>query len=208
MMQDEWLNLSEAAELLGIHPATLRVWADRGDLPVQRTPGGHRRFKTDDIVFRVAGRETGNQALIELLIQNMLGRARLQLVEGRLRGEHWYEQMDQQARVKLQEIGHRLLSLLQQYLLEPQAPDIMDDVHALGRAYFELGRDNGLSLEDTVRAYLLFREFLSSTVYSMSHAIGADQPAEWSRLRIQTIELTNEVLLSLVSAQDDDNVGN
>ena len=25
--EDEWLSLSEAAELLGMHPATVRLWA-------------------------------------------------------------------------------------------------------------------------------------------------------------------------------------
>ena len=39
-----WLTLSEAAEQLGVHPTTLRRWADNGDIPVSVTPGGHRRF--------------------------------------------------------------------------------------------------------------------------------------------------------------------
>src|SRR4051794_2998670 len=37
-----WVGLSEAAKILGAHPATVRSWADRGELPSQRTPGGHR----------------------------------------------------------------------------------------------------------------------------------------------------------------------
>ena len=43
------LRLSEAAALLGVHPDTLRRWADEGKVPVSRTPGGERRFIRADI---------------------------------------------------------------------------------------------------------------------------------------------------------------
>ena len=48
-VESDWLNLGEAAELLGVHPSTVRAWADRGEIPVQRTPGGHRRFRQADL---------------------------------------------------------------------------------------------------------------------------------------------------------------
>ena len=44
MTDFEWVSLRQAAELLGVHPATVRSWADKGELPSRRTPGGHRRF--------------------------------------------------------------------------------------------------------------------------------------------------------------------
>ena len=40
----QWLTLKEASEFLGVHFTTLRTWADRGELRVFRTPGGHRRY--------------------------------------------------------------------------------------------------------------------------------------------------------------------
>jgi excisionase family DNA binding protein len=40
----QWLSLNEAAQQLGVHPVTLRRWADDGEIPVMVTPGGHRRF--------------------------------------------------------------------------------------------------------------------------------------------------------------------
>ncbi len=43
------LRLSEAASLLGVHPDTLRRWADAGQVPCTRTPGGERRFLRTDI---------------------------------------------------------------------------------------------------------------------------------------------------------------
>ena len=46
---DEWLSLRRASALIGVHPATLRSWADQGRVASQRTAGGHRRFRRSDL---------------------------------------------------------------------------------------------------------------------------------------------------------------
>jgi excisionase family DNA binding protein len=43
------LNVGEAAAYLGVSAASLRKWSNRGLVPVYRTPGGQRRFSTDDL---------------------------------------------------------------------------------------------------------------------------------------------------------------
>lgn len=43
------LLLGPAAELVGVHPATLRRWADAGRVPVARTPTNQRRFRVGDL---------------------------------------------------------------------------------------------------------------------------------------------------------------
>jgi excisionase family DNA binding protein len=40
----ELLRVADAAAVLGVHPQTLRVWADDGKVASVRTPGGQRRF--------------------------------------------------------------------------------------------------------------------------------------------------------------------
>jgi len=42
---DEWLTISEAADLLGVSVASLRRWDESGQLPAGRTPGGQRRYR-------------------------------------------------------------------------------------------------------------------------------------------------------------------
>ena len=42
----EWVSLRRAADIPGVHPATVRNWADSGKLPFRRTAGKHRRFNT------------------------------------------------------------------------------------------------------------------------------------------------------------------
>jgi excisionase family DNA binding protein len=44
-----FLNVGQAAEYLGVSPASLRNWSDQGRLPVYRTPGGQRRYRLTDL---------------------------------------------------------------------------------------------------------------------------------------------------------------
>jgi excisionase family DNA binding protein len=44
-----FLNVSEAAEFLGVSAASLRKWSDQGIVPVYRTPGGQRRYAPNDL---------------------------------------------------------------------------------------------------------------------------------------------------------------
>jgi excisionase family DNA binding protein len=75
---DEWLSLREAAELLGMHPATVRLWADRNELPSRRTNGGHRRFRRSDIEAHLRhDAERKPSPAAQLLVQSVLGRVRI-----------------------------------------------------------------------------------------------------------------------------------
>ncbi len=44
-----YLNPAETARLLLVSPVTLRAWAQKGLLPSETTPGGHRRFLRRDV---------------------------------------------------------------------------------------------------------------------------------------------------------------
>lgn len=48
-VRTRYLTVSEAARRLGVHPKTIRTYADMGALPFMRLPGGHRRFRDEDI---------------------------------------------------------------------------------------------------------------------------------------------------------------
>ena len=38
------VGITEAARILGVHPNTLRKWADADSVPHRRLPSGYRRF--------------------------------------------------------------------------------------------------------------------------------------------------------------------
>ena len=47
------LTIGQAAAVLGISPSTLRVYADKGDVPSVRLPSKFRRFDPD-VIERIA----------------------------------------------------------------------------------------------------------------------------------------------------------
>lgn len=206
--ESEWLNLSEAAELLGVHPATVRAWSDRGELPTQRTPGGHRRFLRGDVAARAAAtsnlsQERRQTASAQLVVQTMMGRARFELTEGAFNDESWYQQLDDGAKGELREIGRRLLQVVVRYLTEAEEDEVvMQEARNIGGDYQTLGCQQGLTLVETTRAYLHFREFLSQTIYDMMAAAGTQGPTDWGNLRHRIILLTNEILLALINAYE------
>lgn len=44
-----YLSPSDVAEIMMVTPATVRLWASKGELNAVATPGGHRRFQLQDI---------------------------------------------------------------------------------------------------------------------------------------------------------------
>lgn len=43
------LTADQAAEIMGVHPATLKRWARAGKVPAAKTPGGIYRFRQSDL---------------------------------------------------------------------------------------------------------------------------------------------------------------
>ncbi|MCA9960866.1 MAG: helix-turn-helix domain-containing protein [Anaerolineales bacterium] len=202
-MDNDWLNLSEAAELLGVHPATVRAWSDRGELPMQRTPGGHRRFRRADVEARTAVPDRTQLTGANILIQNMLGKARLELVEGEADLQPWHQGLDEAVKKEHRDIGRRLLHLVIDYIAHARdEANIIAEAQRIGRDYAQIGRANGLSLTDNTRAYLFFREFLAQAIDDMIIASGGQGPTDWAQIRQQVTCLTNEVLLALIAAYE------
>src|SRR5829696_368011 len=58
------LTSKEAARVLGVSEASVKRWADSGLLPMEKTAGGHRRFRPEDVAaVRHAGPTAGEAPL-------------------------------------------------------------------------------------------------------------------------------------------------
>lgn len=56
------LTSSEAAELLGVHPSTVKRWCNDGELPSDKTEGGHRRIHVKEA--QALARDRGIQTVL------------------------------------------------------------------------------------------------------------------------------------------------
>lgn len=202
---DEWLSLHEAAELLGIHPATVRLWADRDELPSRRTSGGHRRFRRTDIEARV--QQTGNKPhpAAQLLVQSVLGRIRFAFTDGTLSALSWYRDFDEPARQAYGRLGRRVLELLLHVLNASEfSDDLRREARALGAEYGTITHDSRVSLADAVRAFLYFHNIVDDSVLQLAEVRGSPardhQDLPWAESLRQIQALTNEILPAMIEA--------
>ncbi len=198
---NEWVTLGEAAEILGVHPATVRSWADSGDLHSQRTPGGHRRFQRRDLLQWASSKDVSSTAPSEakLMLQSALGRARLEVGDGQLLEFGWYDQFNEETRKAHRLLGRRLLEALTTYISTPESHDqIREDVRAMGAEYARLSIEEGISLPDSVRAFLFFRDLLTESVIQMAELLSLRTPHDWSSRLREVNTITDELLLALI----------
>jgi excisionase family DNA binding protein len=159
----EWLSSTEASKLLGIHQTTLRRWADAGDIPCFRTPGGHRRFKAADLVAWMEGRQsTALTPQTEGLMHNVVGFTRHEMAEQHVSREAWYVAFNQESdRQHMRETGQRLLGLAIQYMARTSNHEpILQEGRRIGDYYGQQCAQHGVSLVDTMHGFFFFRESL------------------------------------------------
>lgn len=163
MEDKDWLSLAEASDLLGVHPTTLRRWADSGDVPCFRTPGGHRRFREADLVAWMKGAQTTILApQSESLVHRAVGFTRDEMAQQHVSSEPWYMAFEQEEeRRQMRDTGRRLLGLAIQYMSRrrDQEPVLLEG-RCIGEFYGQQCAQHGVSLVDTVRALFFFRESL------------------------------------------------
>lgn len=62
------LTITQAARILRVHPHTLRSWADKGLVPVIKTPSGYRRFDPSSLAQWMV--EQGYESIPKLPTEN------------------------------------------------------------------------------------------------------------------------------------------
>lgn len=160
-----WLTLSEASDLLGIHQTTLRAWADKGEIPVFRTPGGHRRFRLADL--RAFLQERASQGpsttnAVDSAVEHALTRVRQEIAN--MPGA-WRTELDESTREINRERGRRLFALALNFVMRPeQHGDILNAGRDLGRQYGQEAAQQGVSLVETGRTVQFFRRQLLESV--------------------------------------------
>ena len=198
------LSLHRASQVLGVHPATLRVWADKGKIKSIRTAGGHRRFALKDLrAMAAAGQSVPEKENAEVLVHSALGRARMEVADGGLQAQAWYGRIDEQARVQHRAMGRKLLGLILHYLnaaADPaQAGRILVEAGRLGGEYGSAAQNEGLTLADAMRAFLYFRDSLLESVVQLRGISGGPEMDSLSSFRLVNT-FTNELLVSMVAA--------
>lgn len=200
---EEWLSLREAADMLGMHPATVRLWADRNELPSRRTSGGHRRFRRSDIDARLRQEaEPKANPAAQLLVQSVLGRVRFAFTDGTLDTLPWYQHFNEDARMAYRQLGRRMLDLLLRAINDTtNKEELRDEAILLGTEYGSITRKSQVPVADAVRAFLYFRTLIDESILQLVEVRGGrEQDIPWGESLYQIQALTNEILPALIEA--------
>jgi excisionase family DNA binding protein len=195
-MTEEWLSLSETANLLGVHPSTVRLWSDKGVLPTHKTQGGHRRYKRNEILLWSESNKRPHEVPTENLMQEIIRTVRVQISEGHLEAQPWYQKMDEEARAQYRMSGRSLFQGLMAYIAT-DGEDAASEAYAVGYEYASRARRYNLNYVDAVKAFLFFRDSLIKSfikVYGDAKA-PADQT---SQMYTKMHTYTDEILVSLL----------
>ena len=195
-----WLTLGLARTLLGINEATLRQWADNGLVKAFRTPGGHRRFSTEDIYALMEG--SGHEQAVAVHVRggsNLLPRIRRRLKEtSRPHSPAWMEKFDQAGHERMRTLGREFLDLCLEFINDPTSQDSLDTASELGLAYGYEIASRDVPLGEALEAFIFFRNATTEAIKPMLLKQGTARDDVYGSLE-QVSRLTDQVLMSLTA---------
>jgi excisionase family DNA binding protein len=190
-----WLYLGAAADYLGVHFTTLRRWADAGDVPCIRTPGGRRRFLRSDLTDFLASLQQGESR------ESMLAGS-LRTRQVGVSGEPWYGRLDEAQRTAMRQGGQQLMAVLMQYATRSDGGEaFLLEGQRLAATYGVACHQGGLSLIETLRAFMLVRRSISDSVHQAGALAGAPDTETW-RLYDRVATFLDAMLIATVDAYE------
>ncbi|MCS7324947.1 MAG: helix-turn-helix domain-containing protein [Anaerolineae bacterium] len=195
---ERWLSLREAAARLGVHPVTLRRWADSGQIACMLTAGGHRRFAESELerFAQTHALRQNRSALPMLWAEQALSHARGQL--SAVRSAHWLATLDEERREQHRRIGQRLVGLTLQYLSADDGEHLLEEARQIGREYAEASLAAGLPLSEALEAAIYFRDRMLEASLMLIERVPV-RASDNARLVLRLNALLNAVQMGVVA---------
>jgi len=201
---NEWVSLRRAAEILGVHPATVRNWADDGKLPFRRTAGKHRRFNVHDLKTYASTQGELQPLEVQVIIQNALGKTRMQVGNDKLKNAQWYTAMSADTKTHMREEGRRVLEAIREYVANGAPDEQLAVAISIGKEYAERLVADEVSLPQALRGFFYFSDFVVNSILTWSELSQPSSSSEWATLLKQVNTFMNTMLLSIVEYYEED----
>lgn len=200
----DWLRLGEAADYLGIHFNTLRRWADSGDLPVYKTPGGRRRFKKSDLDDFLGKSKSVNSSEIQPALNIHPDEHVIQKIKHLgIRDEPWYEKISPSHRQIMSKHGRMLVGVFMQYMSQQEKKSVfLDEGKKLAATYGQICSQTGLSLTQTVHAFVLIRHAITDTLCGAGMVVQDSGEQTW-KLYQRVNHFFDLILITLLNSFQD-----
>jgi excisionase family DNA binding protein len=201
---DPWLPLGAASRLVGVGPDTLRRWADTGKVQSYQTPGGHRRFLRSSLEAMVNQPRRARYTTERLpdSSQTMAGELHRRMQRTGYAGQPWQARLSAEQRDEFRRWGQRTFQLVIDYVAATKKAErqlLLDDAEKMGALYGAEASRAGLSLAETVEAFLFFRSPVVDAITGQLRRRAADV-AEVTGAFHEASAAIDQVLVALVSS--------
>jgi excisionase family DNA binding protein len=196
-----WLSVHEVGDLLGVSPSTVRRWAETGRVPVERTAGGHRRFRRATILTLMGDASSSSLTPPSVpLAVTIVDRSALD-------GQPWHLKLcAAPVAVRMRGLGQRLLGLLLQHVDSHQTESPFSrEARAIGSQYGAEACRAAINLTDATHAFLFFRSACSQWVIPSPPPTVSTESYEWTTLAALHARIDafmSAVLLGVVSGYE------
>jgi excisionase family DNA binding protein len=201
---ETWLSIRRAADLLGVSPATLRLWTAAGKVEARLTAGGHRRYAAEDLRQLLAREPTGRWNEVAEELAAALRARYAQLVRDEVQRQAWVHRFDAAARARVHALGEVLLAQVARLLAAPGARErasLLAQARRIGGQYGREVARLGLTASEAVEAFLWFREPILDAVNATARARpGLALPAGQALAAVT--RLLDAVLLALTQSYE------
>lgn len=198
-----WVGMRRACEILGVNESTLRLWSDAGRVPVFLTPGGHRRYREDDLrALLDRGRSAGDESSLAAML--LAVHERYEAVARRAQqGGGWLRDVDDEERRQFRLLGTSMLQLLSSYVITSSRRErelALRRGREVAAQYGQIAARRGLTVSQATEAFLLFRTPVLDTVNRWVRSQPAAASARDTLRRVNTF--MDQVLLAMAEAHE------
>ena len=201
---DPWLQLGAASRLVGVGPDTLRRWADTGKVQSYTTPGGHRRFLRSSLESMINAPRRHRYGIGQLAdsAQTMAGEVHRRMQRTGYAGQPWQARLNADQRDDFRRWGQRTFNLVIEYVAASKRDErqlLLEEAQRMGGLYGAEASRAGLSLAETVEAFLFFRSPVLDAISGHLRRRAVEVSDVTTAYR-EANEAIDQVLVSLVSS--------
>lgn len=201
---DPWLPLGAASRLVGVGPDTLRRWADSGKVQSFQTPGGHRRFLRSSLEAMINAPRRHRYGVERLADSagTIVGDVHRRMQRTGYAGQPWQARLSAEQRADFRRWGQRTFNLVIEYVAAAKRAErtlLLEEAEKMGALYGGEASRAGLSLAETVEAFLFFRSPVLEAIGSHLRRRSADVADVTAAYR-EASAAVDQVLLALVAS--------
>ena len=161
---------------------TLRRWADTGKVHSYQTPGGHRRFLRSSLESMINGPRRARYSVERLTDsrQTMAGELHRRMQRASHADQPWQSRLSADQRSDFRRWGQRTFDLVIEYVAATKKAErqlLIGEAEKMGALYGSEASKAGLTLAETVEAFLYFRSPVLDAI------VGASSPPLGRRIR-------------------------